>query len=365
MGTLKFIQQIEPAYGAAERKAIDAYLKTNAWLTEFKQTEDLEKAIGSAVGSEYVSVVSNGTVALFLALKALGVGPGDEVIVPDMTMIASPNAVVLTGAVPVLIDVDKTTLCLDPKELEKVITRKTKAVMHVSLNGRAGDLSRVKAICADRNIALLEDAAQAFGSSYQNKPLGTHGTMGIYSFTPHKIITTGQGGAIVSSTKKLYEAVEKLKDFGRMQGGGDNHDEMGWNFKFSDLLAVFGIAQMKTLKKRISKKRELYALYSKLLSGVPGVEMLENDLSQTVPWFIDIYVDDPIALRGYLKEKGIGSRLAYPAIHTQPIYKHMQGLFPNSMWAGTRGLWLPSSLSLSTADVQRICREIKQFYLNA
>jgi perosamine synthetase len=358
------IPQIEPTYGVAERRAIDKYLKTNAWLTEFEQTEAFEKAIGDAVGAQYVSVVSSGTVALFLALKALNIGVGDEVIVPDLTMIASPNAVVLAGATPVFADVDAESLCLDPKFVEKAITSKTKAVMQVSLNGRAGNLSEIKKICSEKGIHLIEDAAQAFGSVYQKKALGTHGTIGIYSFTPHKIITTGQGGAIISSTKEIYEAVEKLKDFGRMQGGGDNHDEIGWNFKFPDLLAVFGVVQIKSLKKRIAKKKDLYRLYSKLLADIPQVKMLKNDLSETVPWFIDIYVDDPIALRKYLKERGIGSRPSYPAIHTQPIYKHVKGVFPNSMWAGTRGLWLPSSHSLTTADVKRVCMEIRNYYLN-
>jgi perosamine synthetase len=356
----KKINQMEPWYGKEEKKAILEYLNSGGWLMEFKKTEEFEKMICDYTGAKYCSVLQNGTVSLFLALRAFDIKNGDEVIVPDYTMIATPNAVMMTGAKPVFVDIDE-SFCLNPDLVSKTITPKTKAVIHVSINGRAGQIEGLKKLCRDKKIHLIEDAAQSLGSFHKGKHLGRFGEFGSFSFSVPKIITTGQGGALITDSKELYEKVEKLKDFGRVRAGVDLHDAMGWNFKFTDLQAVLGIEQMKKLPERAKRKKAMLALYSKLLKDVKEVKLIDTSL-ETSPWFIEILVPDPKALQVYLKERGIGSRLFYPAIHLQPIYQTVKGKFPVATSVGNHGLWLPSSSFLKDSDIEFICKEISDFY---
>lgn len=361
---IRFINQMEPWYEKEEKKAILDYFSSGGWLMEFKKTEEFEKMICTYTGAKFCSVLPNGTVSLVLALMALGVKKGDEVIVPDFTMIATPNAVLLAGAKPVLVDVDEDSLCLNPELAAKAITRRTKAIFHVSINGRSGRLTELKKLCRNKNLRLIEDAAQSLGSFYQDKHLGRHGAVGSFSFSVPKIITTGQGGALITDSKKIYEKVEKLKDFGRVKAGVDWHDQIGWNFKFTDLQAVLGIAQMQKLPQRVNLKKDIYALYQKYLKGVKEVEFISTDLKNVSPWFIDVLVLDPLALQSYLKTKNIGSRTFYPAIHTQPVYKGNGNNFPVAAKIARHGLWLPSSSFLSKTDIKYICGQIKNFYQN-
>jgi len=277
-------------------------------------------------------------------------------------MIATPNAVILAGAEPVLVDIDPKTLCLDAGLLEKAITPKTKAVFHVSMNGRSGDLNELKTLCDKKGLALLEDAAQSLGSFNKGRHLGTIGAIGSFSFSVPKIITTGQGGAVVTNDQSLHEKMLKLKDFGRLKGGADIHDEIGWNFKFTDLQAVFGIEQMKKLKSRTEKKKLIWRTYRKMLDGVGDIEFVETDLDEVTPWFVDVFVDDPEGLRAYLKERGIGARPVYPPLHSQKVFSHIKGDFKNADYVCGRGLWLPSSVFLEEPDIARVSGEIKRFF---
>lgn len=368
MKSTKFINQMEPWYGKEEKKAVLDYLDSGGWLMEFKKTEEFEKMICEYTGAKYCSVVSNGTISLFLALKALGIKNRDEVIVPDYTMIATPNAVMMVGAKPVFVDVDD-SLCLNTELVKKAITTRTKAVIHVSINGRAGDLNNLKKLCKDNKIHLVEDAAQSLGSFHKGKHLGRFGEFGSFSFSMPKIITTGQGGALITDSGELYNRVEKLKDFGRIKTGVDWHDTLGWNFKFTDLQAVLGIEQMKKLPERVKRKKVMLALYYKLLKNVKKIKLIETS-PETSPWFIEVLVPDPVVLQNYLKERGIGSRLFYPAIHAQPIYQTNKGRFdkftaskfPVATNISNHGLWLPSSSFLRDSDIRKVCREINNFY---
>lgn len=359
----KFIPQMEPNYGPEEKKAVREYLNSGGWIMEFKRTREFEEMIAGYTGAKYCSVVSNGTVALFIALFALGVGADDEVIVPNLTMIATPNAVKLCGAKPVLVDIDPESLCLDVDETEKKITGKTKAIFHVSINGRAGDLKRLVGLCRRKKIPLIEDAAQAFGSFYRGRHLGNYGAAGSFSFSAPKIITTGQGGALITNNKKIYQKICRVKDFGRIKGGVDVYDDWGWNFKFTDLQAAFGIAQIRKMKTRTKRKREMYRLYRRQLAGVDQVKLIRTNLKEVSPWFIDILVPGPIRLKDYLKKKGIGSRVFYPPINCQVIYKTKEK-FPQTEKITNHGLWLPSSTRLTDGDIMRVCREIKRYYKN-
>lgn len=357
---MKFINQMEPWIGKEEEKEVIRVLKSG-WITEAKETEKFEKIIAKFVGSNYSSVLSNGTMTIFTAIKALGLGTGDEIIVPDFTMVASCNAIILAGAKPVFVDIEKEALCLDLNEVERKITTKTKAIMSVAINGRSPDMNKLLAIAREYKLFIIEDAAQALGSYYKNKHLGTFGDIGSFSFSTPKIITTAQGGALVTNDKKLYENIIRIKDFGRIDRNSQDHDEIGYNFKFTDLQAAIGIAQMKKLPWRIERKKKMYKLYYEQLENVEEIEFIQTDLNQTSPWFIDIIVPNPAKLQKYLKIKNIGTRLFYPAIHTTKPYRRLKK-FPNSLWASTHGLWLPSSTFLLNSDIIRISKEIKKYY---
>lgn len=357
---MKFIAQMEPWIGKEEKEAVDAVLESG-WITEASKTREFEDLIARFVGSDYASVLSNGTVTLFAALKALGLGVGDEVIVPDFTMVASPNSIVMAGATPVLVDIKKENLCLDLDEVEKKITDETKAIMPVAINGRAPDMDRLMKIARDNNLFVIEDAAQALGSYYNGKHLGTFGDLGSFSFSTPKVITTAQGGALVTNNKNLNDQVIRIKDFGRIDRNSQDHDEIGFNFKFTDIQAAIGIAQMGKLEERLKRKKEMYALYKKELADISDVNFIETNLEEVSPWFIDIIVSDPKALSSFLKENNVGSRVFYPAIHTTKPYNKGES-FPNSLWASGHGLWLPSSTFLSDSDIILVCSLIKEFY---
>jgi perosamine synthetase len=357
---MNFIHQIEPSIGEEEIREVEAYLRSGGWLTEFKRTEEFENLICKATGAGYASVVNNGTISLSIALVALGLKAGDEVIVPNLTMIASPNACTLLGIKPILVDISEEDLCLDFDEMKKKITPKTKAVMFVSLNGRGKNINKFQDFCKSSNLFLLEDAAQSMGSKVDGIALGTFGDIGSFSFSPHKIITTGQGGALVTNNKNLYENVERTKDFGRLSGGADIHDYFGINSKFTDFQAVIGIEQIKKLEERIKKKKEIYSLYEKNFKGNPKIKMIPTDLNDTCPWFVDVYVNDPEGLQKHLKENGIGSRPVYPPIHKQKIF-NLSETFPVSEKYCSMGLWLPSSLLLTENMILSISESIIKY----
>ena len=365
---MEFINQIEPVYGKEEIEAMNSYLKSGGWLTEFKKTREFEQMIADFTGAKYCSIVANGTVSLFVALRALGVGPGDEVIVPDITMAASPNAVILAGAKVVFVDIEEDSLCLDVAKTKKAITKRTKAVMHVSLNGRAGELGKLKKLCREKKIYLIEDSAQSLGSYYQGRHLGGHGVIGSFSFSMPKIITTGQGGALITDDPKLFQKIKLLRDFGRRSGGEDFYQTIGWNFKFSDLQAVIGIEQMKKISFRMRQKKKIFRLYQKLLSPISRAKFVKTDLTETTPWFIDVLVPKREKLIAFLRQNNIGSRPIYPALHAQPAYVPLRGTsagkpaYPVAVKVAREGLWLPSSLTLTENQIKYICKKIKEFY---
>ncbi|MCY4643739.1 MAG: aminotransferase class V-fold PLP-dependent enzyme, partial [Bacteriovoracales bacterium] len=277
-------------------------------MTEFQKTADFENKISSFVGAPHCVVTVNGTVALSLALMTVGVGIDDEVLVPNLTMIATPNSVQLLKGKVVLVDVEPESLCMDVKLIEKNITKKTKALLYVSLNGRSGNLKQVREICQAYNIFLIEDAAQSFGSYHNGLHLGRYGDMGVFSFSMPKIITTGQGGAIIFDENKYKKKLRKLKDFGRENGGHDIHDDIGYNFKFTDIQSVIGLAQLEMISKRVSRKKKLYSTYRDEFSSIPEIQFLPTNLEETTPWFVDIFLEKRDALMAYLKENFIGSR---------------------------------------------------------
>lgn len=358
------IPQIEPWFDDKEKKAVSDYMKSGGWVMEYKKTLELERMIADFTGARYSVMTVNGTVSLILALLALDIGAQDEVIVPDLSMIATPNSCVFLGVRPVLVDIESETLCLDLEKAESAITKKTKAFIYVPVNGRSGNMNEAVRFAKKHSLYLIEDAAQALGSYWKGKHLGTFGVIGTLSFSAPKIISTGQGGALLTNKKNIYKKVKRLKNFGRETGGHDVHDHWGWNFKFTDIQAVIGIEQMKKLSFRVKRKKEIYKRYLDGLSEVKDVEFISTDLNSTSPWFIDIYVGSPNKLSEYLKKYGIGTRRIYQAIHTQKIYgkDYSKDAFPVATRYSRRGLWLPSSSKLKNSEVDFVTKVIREYY---
>jgi perosamine synthetase len=360
----QFIPQMEPWFGSEEKIAMNEYMEEGGWLTEFKRTAEFEERLATYTGAKHCVVVNNGTISLTLMAMAVGIKAGDEVIVPNYTMIATPNSLKLFGACPIFVDVEKETLCLDIEKVKAAITPKTKAILFVNANGRnpKAGIEAFQALCEEKGLILLEDAAQSLGSFHKNgKHQGTVGLAGSFSFSAPKIISTGQGGAIVTNDDEVAYRLKRLKDFGRSGGGNDIHDSIGFNFKFTEMQAVIGNEQMKKLPWRVERKKELYKLYKEQLRDTPQITFFEQDLSCTTPWFIDVFVENRNELQGFLKENNIGTRIMYPPINKQEAY-NIDGEHQVSNMVGLKGLWLPSAAQLSDEQVIFICDKINSFY---
>ena len=355
---------MEPWFGSEEKIALNDYMDEGGWLTEFKRTAEFEKRIADYTGAKHCFVVNNGTISLTLMALAAGIKAGDEVIVPNFTMIATPNSVKMFGAVPVFVDVEKDTLCMDIKCVKKAITPKTKAILFVNANGRypSVGIKAFKKLCEENNLIFLEDAAQSLGSFYPDgKHQGTVGLAGSFSFSAPKVISTGQGGAIITNDDDMAYKLKRLKDFGRSGGGNDIHDTIGYNFKFTEMQAVIGNEQMKKLPWRVERKKEILQQYRESLKEVKQIGFFIQDLEHTTPWFIDVLAENRNDLQIWLKDKGIGTRVMYPPINKQVAY-NVPGEHPVSDTIGVKGLWLPSASQLTDKDINYITKAIIDFY---
>tara|TARA_R110001592_G_scaffold312983_4_gene588407 strand:+ start:889 stop:1959 length:1071 start_codon:yes stop_codon:yes gene_type:complete len=354
---------MEPWFDNQEQEALNTYMSEGGWVTEFKKTFEFQDLIKEFTGAKHCFVVNNGTISLTIMAMAAGIKAGDEVLVPNYTMVATPNSLKMFGAEPKFIDVDPKTLCISLDEIKKSVTPKTKAVFLMNANGRyPTDIDEIVSYCKDNNLILLEDSAQALGSFY---PDGIHqgrkGIAGSFSFSAPKIISTGQGGAIITDDDELAYNVSRLKDFGRSGGGNDVHEMIGFNFKFTDIQAVLGIVQMSKLDWRINRMKEIYNRYKENLSSIKGVQFFNQDLQNTTPWFIDIRADKRDDLMAFLKLNNIGSRTMYPPINKQQAYG-IEGEHIVSNEIGISGLWLPSSSKLTNKQIDYICQKIIEFY---
>ena len=361
---MKRIPQCEPSFGAEEASAVAEYMASGGWLTEHTKTAVFESLIASYTGARHCIVVPNGTLSLTLAALALGIGPGDEVIVPDYTMIASANAFAMLGATPVFVDVEDDSLCLDASLVEAKFTEKTKAVVLVTANGREPKhwSHSLEAVVRLGRVPIIEDAAQSLGSRLHGGiHCGRAGVVGSFSFSTPKIVSTGQGGAVITDDDDLAMKMRRIKDFGRASGGNDVHDTIGFNIKFTDIQAVVGIEQMKKLPRRVTRKREILTRYWNALADVAQVQFFPMNVDYQTPWFVDVLVQRRAELQAHLAEHGIGTRVMYPPIHAQKAYAQ-PGSFPVAERVGRDGLWLPSSVTLTDDEIDLVCEEIRVFY---
>jgi len=338
----------------------------NNYINEGDITTLFEQNIATLVGAKHAIAVTSGTIAIFLSLAALAVGPGDEVIVPDVTFIATANAVRLAGANPVLVDIDPSTLNIDPEKITKALSPRTRAIIPVHVSGRAADMAAILDIAGSHDLFVIEDAAEAFMSSLNGKYLGTFGRLGCLSFSPNKSITTGQGGMILTDDDVLHARLRELKDQGRPvrgTGGDDIHFSVGYNFKLTNLQAAVGIGQLSALHERIQRQRRIYEIYSENLNGLDGVRLPGFRLDAgEVPLWTDALIDRRNELDNYLMERDILCRRFWLPIHTQKPYLSSGDRFPVSSALMPKALWLPSAFSLSDRDVYTVCSKIREFF---
>ena len=354
-----------PETGDREREAVSRVLDSN-YLNDGDVTAEFERRLAARLDCRHAVAVTSGTAALFVSLAALGAQHGDEVVVPDVTFIATANAVTLAGATPVLADVDPATLGIAPAALVRAITPRTKAVIPVHVSGRAAAIERIVEIADAHGIAVIEDAAEALGSRRRGRCLGTFGRAGCFSFSPNKTITTGQGGLIVTDDDALAVRLRELKDQGRPvrgTGGNDVHASVGFNFKLTNLQAAVGLGQLSRIDARSERLRNIYRAYRAALAGIEPVHLLPFDVDGgETPQWIDALVDDRDRLVEHLKTAGIDCRPFWFPIHTQQPYRQPDQAFPHAIQVASRALWLPSAFSMTDDDVGTVCQRIREFY---
>ena len=353
-----------PQFGP-EEKARVADVIDSGFLNDGDVTTQFEREVAELLGCKHVVATTNGTSAIFLALAGVGIQAGDEVLVPDVTFIATANAVSLTGAKPVLVDVDPQNLTVNPAAAERAITPRTKAIVPVHVSGRAADIAAISEIAKRYGLLVIEDAAEAFWSKHRGKCLGTFGSAGCFSLSPNKTITTGQGGLIATDDDRLHVRLRELKDQGRPArgtGGDDTHNSVGYNFKFTNLQAAIGLAQLKDLPRRADRMRKIYQGYRDGLRGVAGIAVIPFHIEEgELPQWTDVLADQRDALYDHLASHGIRGRRFWHPLHTQAPYRRPSQEFPNSTREIPHAMWLPSAFVLSDEEVAAVCAEIRSF----
>ncbi len=360
------IPQLEPFLGQEEISEVVDCIRTN-WLTEGPKSAKFVQLLQQYTGAKHILLIPNGTLALYVALKVAGLGAGDEVIVPDFTFFASGSSVVLAGATPVFVDIEPGTLNIDPEQIRKAISSRTKAIMPVHIYGQAANMDLVMKIAEENNLAVIEDAAQGIGVFYRGRHVGTIGDLGCMSFFADKTMTTGEGGAILTNDDGLAEKALYFKNQGRLNRGSFVHPFMGYNFRLTDIQSAIGVAQMKRLPELIARKQRADARYRENLADLSQIQFLSDAPgSNRVPFRIGILVPEAEPLAHHLTNVGIGLRSFFYPMHRQPAFTPANcRVLPricHSVHGYEHGICLPSSASLTDSQIDFICEQIREFY---
>lgn len=355
----------QPDLGGNEKKYVNECLDTSWISSRGRFVNEFENQFASRIGVEHAASVSNGTVALHLALMALGIGPGDEVIVPTLTYIASANAIAYTGATPVFVDSVCETWQIDPEDVRRHITPRTRAIMPVHLYGQACDMDALITLAREHRLFIVEDCAEAFGTLYKGRHVGTFGDLSTFSFFGNKTITTGEGGMVVSNDKTLIERASHLKGQGLAAHREYWHDVVGYNYRMTNIQAAIGLAQLERADEFIARKRGLAALYKESLSGLPVEVHAEAPDTVHSYWMISILVeraDQRDLLRQHLAEAGIETRPLFYPIHTMPMFAKNYRKHQVAEDLAWRGINLPSWPGLSAEHIASVTASINKFY---
>lgn len=351
----------EPSVGKEEMGLLANVIERN-WLSESKYTREFESLLAGICERQYSLAFSNATAAMIVGMKSLGIGSGDEVIVPSFTHSADPNAIAATGATPVFADVDEATLCLSEKTIDAVKTSKTRAILYVALYGNSGDIVAVADYAKKKNLSLINDCAAALCSSYMGKQVTSFGDFAVLSFFADKTITTGEGGMFLTDNGELLAECNIYKHDGRRERGVDLIERRGFNFRITELQAAVGVAQLGKLGYFIKRKKEILKEYQQHLSNIPEVKLFKfSPDCDAVPHRALIFVPNAAALISYLTPLGIGVRRTFMPMHSQPCYDFKEN-FPVTEKLYAKGVCLPSAPSLTQEKVDFICNSIKNYY---
>ena len=357
-----------PVYKPYLRGNISAYVNeclTSGWISSRGAfISRFEKAFAALVGVTEVTSVANGTVALHLALEALGIGAGDEVIVPTFTYIASVNTILQTGAKPVYIDSIEKTLQLDPEAIRAAITPRTRAVMAVHLYGHPCDMDEITAICRQHDLLLVEDCAEAFGSYWKGQHVGTFGDAATFSFFGNKTITTGEGGMVLARDPEIMARCRHLKSQGVSPTREYWHDAVAFNYRMTNIEAAIGLSQIELIDQILPLKRRVAEAYRVGFEGLPvRTHDPVGDVDHSY-WMCSILLDDPTArdpLRKALSEAGIDTRPFFPPAHQMP-HSAAEGSFPVAESLSVRGINLPSYPELSDQEIAAVVEAVRDFF---
>ncbi|SDK78932.1 perosamine synthetase [Maridesulfovibrio ferrireducens] len=359
-----------PSLSGNELKYVTDCIVSNWISSQGEYVKKFEKSFSDFHGGCFALTTSSGTTALHLALIACGIGPGDEVIVPDSTFAASANVVVHTGACPVFVDVSPDHWTIEPSLIRKALTPRTKAILPVHLYGHPACMDEIMNIAAEYKLYVIEDCAESLGARINGRLTGTMGTVGCYSFFSNKVITTGEGGMVVTSDEALYHKMQQLRDHGLSKTRRYWHDYAGFNYRLTNLQAAVGLAQMEQIEFFLSSRKEVVREYQKGLTGIPGLVLPEEQSGiESIFWLYTVLVDkdefglDRDSLISRLNEVGIDSRPFFPALHSQPAYKrcHVSGCFPVAQKLQEVGISLPTGNTLPLEEVRKVCKCIKAF----
>ncbi|MCH7525895.1 MAG: DegT/DnrJ/EryC1/StrS family aminotransferase [Planctomycetes bacterium] len=355
----RFIPVCEPVLDGNERRYVLDCLDSN-WVSSLGEyIPKFEESFSSYCGASYGVACSSGTAALHLALESLNIGPGDEVLIPTFTLIVSANVVALTGATPVPVDVERDTWCIDPALIEEAITPRTKAIMVVHMYGHPADMGAIMLIARRHGLHVIEDCAQAHGAECEGRRVGGIGDIGAFSFYGNKIITTGEGGMVVTNDQDLAERAALLRNQA-FEEERFVHRAVGFNYRMTNIQAAIGLAQCEQLDKKVARKIEIARVYRELLRECEQVQLpVCRPWAKNVYWMFGILVDpstggDAAEVRTKLARQGIETRGFFVPMHRQPIYQGssrrwptLGGEFPVSDDLSRRGLYLPSGLTLT------------------
>lgn len=368
---MDFIPVNEPLLNGNEKKYLCECIDTGWISSEGPFVKEFEQKMSATVNRKYGIAVSNGTAALEVAAQALGIGEGDEVIMPAFTIISCAMAVTKLGAVPVLVDSDPHTWNMKVDEIEAKITPKTRAIMIVHIYGLPVEVDGILALAGKYGLKVIEDAAEMHGQTYKGKPCGSFGDISTFSFYPNKHITTGEGGMVVTDDEGLAERCRMLRNLCFRKDVRYVHDEVSDNYRFTNLQAAVGLAQLERLDEFVARKRAMGKYYTEQLSDIDGLilPIEKTGYADNIYWVYGMVLDRQIeadnkVVQKLLAEEGIGSRTFFWCMHEQPVYQK-QGLFqgetyPNAEYLARKGFYIPSGLALTQEQMERVVAAVRK-----
>jgi perosamine synthetase len=368
----------EPLLGTREEELVLECLRSG-WVSSGKFIEDFERGWAAYCGRRYGIAVSNGTAALQVAVACIGLKPGDEVIMPAFTIISCALAVIYNGGVPVLVDSDPRTWCMDIEQVKEKITPRTRAIMPVHIYGHPVDMDPLLNLAKEHGLSVIEDAAEAHGAEYLSgrnspapawRPCGSFGDLSCFSFYANKLVSTGEGGMVLTDDPALAERARSFRNLCFEPDRRFHHEELGFNFRLTNLQAALGVAQLERMDQIVARKRSMGQTYNRLLKDIEGLKLpAEEPWAKNVYWMYGVVLSETIDMEARefarkLKERGVETRPFFLGMHQQPVLQK-RGLFmkenhPLAECLARRGLYLPSGLALTEEQLKSVSEAVHE-----